>query len=102
MKKIAITLALSLSSQLALAHGVHALVANHAKTIETAYEQALHKANYDETEFDNLVGVTSIQDASRKVRVIKYKFVDCAKDLEIYMKLDGSAYYSNKVVGCAL
>ena len=101
MNKIITTLTFSLITQFAFAHGVHPLVANHAATLETAYEHALHKANYDEALFDTLTGVTSIQDPVRKVRVIKYKFSDCAKDLEIYMKLDGSAYYSNKVVGCA-
>lgn len=102
MKQILTITALLISTQLAFAHGVHPLVANYAKTIEAGYEHALHNAGYSETDFDNLVGVSSTQDNVRKIRVLKYKFTaaNCAKDLEVYVKLDGSAYLSNKVVGC--
>ena len=103
MKKILTIIAIGLSSQLASAHGVHPLVANYAKALEAGYEYALHNAGYAETDFDNLIGASSIQDSTRRVRVIKFKFStpNCAKDLEIYLKLDGSSYLANKVVGCA-
>lgn len=102
MKQILTITVLLISSQLSFAHGVHPLVANYAKTIETGYEHALHNAGYSEKDFDNLTSVSTTQDTVRKIRVLKYKFsgANCAKDLEVYVKLDGSAYLSNKVVGC--
>lgn len=102
MKLITTITAIFLAAQLASAHGVHPLVANYSKTLETAYDYALHNVGYSETDFDSLIGVSSVQDNVRKIRVIKYNFsgTNCAKNLELYLKLDGSAYLANKVVGC--
>lgn len=103
MKYITAITSIFLSSQLALADNVHPLVANYSKTLVMAYEHALHNVGYTAADFDNLIGVSSVQDSTRKIRVIKYKFsgANCAKDLELYLKLDGSSYLANKVVGCA-
>lgn len=101
MKSIFTAAAIFISTQFASAHGLHPVLVNYAKTIELSYEYANHTVGYPETEFTNLVGVSSLQDTIRKIRVIKYKFVICAKDLEVYAKLDGSAILSHKVVGCA-
>ena len=101
MKSIFTTAAILISGQLTSAHGLPPVLVNYAKTIELSYEYANHTVGYPETEFTNLVGVSSLQDANRKIRVIKYKFAACAKDLEVYAKLDGSAILSHKVVGCA-
>lgn len=101
MKSILTIAAILFSAQFASAHGLHPVLVNYAKTIELSYEYANHTVGYPETEFTNLVGVSTLQDATRKIRVIKYKFATCAKDLEVYAKLDGSAILSHKVVGCA-
>ena len=102
--KILITFtAALLVSQISMAHGLHPVVANYNKTIEAAFEYVNHTVGYPVTEFDSLVGISTVQDATRKIRVIKFKFAaaNCAKDIEVYAKLDGSAFLSNKVVGCA-
>ena len=101
MKSIFTTAAILISGQLTSAHGLPPVLVNYAKTIELSYEYANHTVGYPEAEFANLVGVSSLQDATRKIRVIKYKFATCAKDLEVYAKLDGSSILSHKVVGCA-
>lgn len=100
MKTILSISAILISAQFASAHGLHPVLVNYAKTIELSYEYANHTVGYPETEFTHLIGVSSLQDTTRKIRVIKYKFATCAKDLEIYAKLDGSAVLSHKVVGC--
>ena len=102
--KILITLAtVILASQISSAHGLHPVIANYNKTIEAAYDYLNHTVGYPETEFDSLVGISTLQDVTRKIRVIKFKFAatNCAKDIEVYAKLDGSAFLANKVVGCA-
>lgn len=97
------SLTVLMASQFASAHGLPPTLANYTTTINTVYEYASHTVGYPETEFTNLVGVSSVQDTVRKIRVIKYSFsgANCAKNLEIYTKLDGSAVLSHKVVGCA-
>lgn len=101
MKAILTAAALLISTQLASAHGLHPVLVNYAKAIELSYEYANHTVGYPETEFTSLIGVSSLQDSARKIRIIKYKFATCAKDLEVYAKVDGSAILSHKVVGCA-
>ena len=103
MKSILTSLTILMVAHIASAHGLHPTLANYTTTINTVYEYATHTVGYPETEFTNLVGVSSVQDTVRKIRVIKYSFsaANCAKDLEIYTKLDGSAVLSHKVVGCA-
>lgn len=101
MKTILTAFSILISATFASAHGLHPVLVNYAKTIELSYEYANHTVGYPETEFTNLIGVSSLQDATRKIRVIKYKFATCAKDLEVYAKIDGSAVLSHKVVGCA-
>ena len=100
MKSILTAAAILVSAQIASAHGLHPVLVNYAKAIELSYEYANHTVGYPETEFTSLVGTSTQQDAVRKIRVIKYKFAACAKDLEVYAKLDGSAILSHKVVGC--
>lgn len=101
--KLTLLAAMTLITTQTFAHGVHPVLANYNKTIEAAYEHALHNVGYSESDFSNLAGVLTQQDTTRKIRVIKFKFTqpNCAKDIEIYAKLDGSAFLSSKVVGCA-
>lgn len=101
MKSILTVISVLITSHIASADALHPLIANYSKTIGTVAEHAMHKAGYTGADLDGLVGVSSVQDATRKIRVITYKFATCAKDLEIYTKLDGSAILSHKVVGCA-
>lgn len=103
MKSALTIISVLMTSHFVSADALHPLIANYSKTIGTVSEYALHKAGYTGIDFDGLVGVSSVQDTTRKIRVIKYKFAtnNCAKDLEIYTKLDGSAVLSHKVVGCA-
>lgn len=86
----------------AMAHGPHPIIEAFNKNIEDAYDSALHKVGYSEADFDDLAGVSIQQDVTKKVRIVRYRFVtaQCAKDLEVYYKLDGSAYLAHKVVGC--
>lgn len=86
----------------ALAHGPHPIITAFNKTVEDAYDSVLHKVGYAESDFDDLISVAIQQDLTKKVRIVRYRFVksQCAKDLEIYYKLDGSAYLAHKVVGC--
>ena len=102
MKSILVSLTVLIGTQFASADALHPVIANYAKTISAVAEYALHNAGYTGADFDNLLGISTVQDAARKIRVIKYKFTaaNCAKDLEIYTKLDGSAVLSHKVVGC--
>lgn len=103
MKSIITITTILVTAQFASAHGVPPLVDNYTKTIVSASDYAAHTVGYPETDFDNLIGISTVQDTARKIRVIKYKFsgTNCSKDLEIYTKLDGSAVLSHKVVGCA-
>lgn len=103
MKSVYLTVAVLLASQFTLAHGVHPVLANYNKTIEGAYDYVTHNAaGYVEADFNNLVGVSTQQDLTRKIRLIRFRFSqpNCAKDIEVYAKLDGSAFLANKVVGC--
>lgn len=102
MKTVITVLTVLTTGFLASADALHPLIANHAKTIGAVAEYALHKANYANADFDTLVGVSSVQDTVRKIRVITYTFsgANCARNLEMYTKLDGSAVLSHKVVGC--
>ena len=102
MKAILVTLALFVSAQFASAHALPPIVLNHTRTIELAADYVADTVGYPETTFDSLSAVSSVQDSTRKIRVIKFKFgaANCAKDLEVYTKLDGSAVLSHKVVGC--
>ena len=103
MKTLGTLVTTLLISQFSMADTTHPVVANYNKTIEAASDYLYHKVGYPLTEFDSLVGISTLQDATRKIRVIKFKFAaaNCAKDIEVYAKLDGSAFLSNKVVGCA-
>ncbi|HPI39412.1 MAG TPA: hypothetical protein PLJ21_01325 [Pseudobdellovibrionaceae bacterium] len=85
-----------------MAHGPHPIITAFNKTVEDAYDSALHKVGYSEANFDDLAGVAIQQDLTKKVRIVRYRFVaaQCAKDLEVYYKLDGSAYLAHRVVGC--
>lgn len=102
MKHTFMIIAITLSTQLASAHGTHPLVTAYSQTIEAAYDVAIHKAGYVEADFDDLIGQSSLQDDARKVRVVRFRFttIQCAKDLEVYYSLDGSKHLSHKVVGC--
>lgn len=103
MKSVLLTFALMLMSQMSIADNVHPVVANYNKTILASTEYLYHSLNYVPNDFNDLVGISTLQDTTRKIRVIKFKFSPavCAKDVEVYTKLDGSAVLSNKVVGCA-
>ena len=103
MKSIFLTAAILLTSHLSVAHGVHPVLANYNKTIEGAYDYVTHNAaGYVEADFNNLVGVSTQQDLTRKIRLIRFRFSqsNCTKDIEVYAKLDGSGFLANKVVGC--
>lgn len=102
MKSIITVIAILITAQFSSAHGVPPSVDNYTKTILLAADYAGDTVGYPETIFDSLVGISTIQDTARKIRVIKFKFTstNCTKDLEIYAKLDGSAVLSHKVVGC--
>lgn len=103
MKSIFLVAMILITSQITLAHGVHPVLANYNKTVEGAYDYITHNvAGYVEADFNNLVGVSTQQDLTRKIRLIRFKFAqpNCAKDIEVYAKLDGSAFLANKVVGC--
>lgn len=103
MKSVIITAAILLTSQLSIAHGLHPVVANYLKGVEAASDYLGDNMSYSDADFNNLIGISTLQDLARKIRVIKFKFSapTCAKDIEVYTKLDGSAVLSNKVVGCA-
>lgn len=102
MKTVITVLTILTTGLFASADALHPLIANHSKTIGTVAEYALHKANFTNADFDTLIGVSSVQDMVRKIRVVTYTFsgTNCAKNLEMYTKLDGSAVLSHKVVGC--
>lgn len=104
MKSFVTLLVSSFLTFSAEAHGLHPIIIALSKTVEEAYDSALHKANYSDADFDNLAGITVLQDTTKKVRIVRYRFIasQCAKDLEIYYKFDGSSYLAHKVVGCAL
>jgi hypothetical protein len=104
MKSVIATLSLLFLAQVTRAHGVPATITNYTKVITTTTDYVIHTVGYPDTDFDNLIGVSSIQDLTRKIRVLKYSFSvgNCGKDVEVYTKLDGSAVLSHKVVGCAL
>lgn len=102
MKTTIIVLSVLTTGFFSSADALHPLIANHSKTIGAVAEYALHKANLTNAHFDTLVGVSSVQDTVRNIRVVTYRFsgTNCAKNLEMYTKLDGSAVLSHKVVGC--
>lgn len=86
----------------ALAHGPHPIINDFNKSIEEAYDSALHKVGYSESDFDDLSGMTIQQDSVRKIRIARFHFAapQCAKNIELYFKLDGTSYLAHKVVGC--
>ena len=103
MKSIIVSVAVLISSLSVFADALHPNLISHMNSIKNVYEYALHTVGYPGTEFSNLIGTSSTQDLVRKIRVVKYNFTqeNCAKNLEIYTKIDGSAVLSHKVVGCA-
>lgn len=102
MKFIKPLIAIMLFSQVSFADSEHPVLANYNKTVSSAYEYLLHNAGYSAADFNNLVGASTQQDLTRKIRLIRFRFAqtNCAKDIEVYAKLDGSAILANKVVGC--
>lgn len=102
MKSLATILTVLATAQVSFAHGTPPVVANYTTTIALATEYLIENVGYSEKIFDSLIGVSTLQDPARKIRVLRFRFADanCAKDLEVYTKLDGSAALANKVVGC--
>lgn len=102
MKILTLIAGLTLASDLALAHGLHPVVANYGKGIELAADYLADAGGYSVTDFNNLIGTSTVQDTVRKIRVVRFRFTQalCTKDIEVYAKLDGSSILSQKVVGC--
>lgn len=102
MKSVKLFIAMFLYSQISFANEEHPVIASYNKTVSGAYEYLLHNAGYSAADFNNLVGASTQQDLIRKIRLIRFRFTqaNCAKDIEVYTKLDGSAVLANKVVGC--
>ncbi len=102
MKSVLIIIATLVSAQFAMAHGIPASILNANKSVELGADYVGDTVGYQVTMFDSLVGVSTLQDLTRKIRVIRFKFAgaNCSKDIEVYTKLDGSAVLTHKVVGC--